>query len=390
MHSEQAAPSPYESTKPTVRIRSRRSEPVSWLATLARIHLLPATSSGARKDPNRPATRPCRWVAAASALVAITFAGCGSSSHPATTSSGPAHTTSTTASARPRPARLVYRPLFSLAAPLRDPASATLPDGHLVLIGGLDEADSSTAGIELASLHRTLHTFTLPLAQHDAQGAALGDRVYVFGGGSFSELDHILSFDPATGTVTEVGHLPHAQSDVGVAELGGTAYIVGGYDGVNWFNTILAWRPGSPVKVAGHLPVGLRYSAVTPVDGRLLVIGGSTPSAASDAIYSFDPATGAVTRIGRLRHPITHGSAATLGSTAYLIGGRGELDNEQTAAIWAIDPHTGAVTAAGRLPRALSDTGTVAVGGAIVVAGGLEPSGQTSSEVGELVPAQAG
>ncbi len=360
------------------------------MATLAGIHLLPATLSGARKDPTRPATSACRRGAAACAVAAVVLAGCGSSNHPVTTSSAAPRTTSTTASTEARPARLVYRPLFSLGVPLRDPASATLPDGHFVLIGGLDAADSSTAGIELASLHRTLHTFTLPLAQHDAQGTALGDRVYVFGGGSFAELDHILSFDPASGAVANVGQLPHAQSDVAVAELGGTAYIVGGYDGVNWFNTILSWRPGSPVKVAGRLPVGLRYSAVSAVDGRLLVIGGSTPTGASDAIYSFDPATGTVKRIGRLRNPITHGSAATLGSTAYLIGGRGDLDNEQTDAIWAIDPQTGAVTPAGRLPRALSDTGALTVGGAIVVAGGLEPSGQTSSAVGELVPAPAG
>ncbi len=35
---------------------------------------------------------------------------------------------------------------------------------------------------------------TLPLAQHDAQGALLADRMYAFGGGSTSERDHIISF----------------------------------------------------------------------------------------------------------------------------------------------------------------------------------------------------
>jgi N-acetylneuraminic acid mutarotase len=186
-----------------------------------------------------------------------------------------------------------------------------------------------------------------------------------------------------------VGQLPHAQSDVAVAELGGTAYIVGGYDGANWLNTILAWRPGSPPRVVGHLPVGLRYSAVSAVDGRLLVIGGSTPTVASNAIYSFDPATGLVKQIGRLRHPITHGSAATLGSTVYLIGGRGDLLNAQTADVWAINPQTGDVKAAGRLPQPLSDTGALTVGGAIVIAGGLDPAGGTSAAVGELTPATA-
>ena len=319
----------------------------------------------------------------------LALAGCGSSQHGSSTSTGRSQTKAEsgqhTTTALPAPVRLVYRHLFSLPAPLRDPASALISGGRFVFLGGLDAADSSTAGIELANVHGTLQTFSLPLAQHDAQGAALGGRVYVFGGGSFSELDHIVSFDPATGAVTTVGQLPRAQSDVAVAELGGTAYIVGGYDGTNWLNTILAWRPGSRVRVVGHLPVGLRYSAVSAVDGRLLVIGGSTPTVASDAIYSFDSATGAVKQIGRLRHPITHGSAATLGSSVYLIGGRGDLLNAQTAAVWAIDPQTGAVKAAGRLPQALSDTGTLTVGNVIVVAGGLDAAGGTSSAVGEFV-----
>jgi len=359
------------------------------LATLARIRLLPATHSGARPDPICPANWACRGLAAASAVALLALAGCGSSQHGSNTAT--AHSQTKAANGRRTtaapPVRLVYRHLFSLPAPLRDPASALISNGRFVFLGGLDSADTSTAGIELANAHGTLRTFTLPLAQHDAQGAALGGRVYVFGGGSFSELDHIVSFNPLTGGVTTVGQLPRAQSDVAVAELDGTAYIVGGYDGTNWLNTILAWRPGSPARVVGHLPVGLRYSAASAVDGRLLVIGGSTPTSATNAIYSFDPTTGAVKQIGRLRQPITHGSAATLSSTVYLIGGRGDLLNAQSAAVWAIDPQTGAVKAAGRLPQALSDTGALSVGGAIVVAGGLDTAGGTSSAVGELVPA---
>ena len=373
---------------------TRPAVPALDLATVARIRLVPGTDSWARMDPLRPAKRRCRGLAAVFSVALLALAGCGSNQHNSSTGTGRGQSKAAsgqhTSAAAPPPVRLVYRHLFSLSAPLRDPASALISGGRFVFLGGLDAADSSTAGIVLSNVHRTLRTFSLPLAQHDAQGAALGGRVYVFGGGSFSELDHIISFDPSTGAVTTVGQLPRAQSDVAVAELGGTAYIVGGYDGTNWLTTILAWRPGSRVRVVGHLPVGLRYSAVSAVDGRLLVIGGSTPTVASDAIYSFDPATGAVKQIGRLRDPITHASAATLGSTVYLIGGRGDLLNAQTAAVWAINPETGAIKAAGRLPQALSDTGTLTVGDAIVVAGGLDGAGGTSSAVGEFVPPAGG
>ena len=330
----------------------------------------------------------------ATLLVALAASSCGGS---ATSTSTPTHRTAASAGASQRadahaaparPATLVYRSRYQLPAPLKDPAFAGLGAARFALLGGLDSSEVSSAGIEVAGLHGVLHTATLPLAQHDAQATELGGVVYVFGGGSATELDHIVSFDPASGAVQAVGTLPHAQSDVAVTQTGGTAYVVGGYDGTNWLNTILAWRPGSPVRVAGQLPVGLRYSAATAVGGRVLVMGGSTPTSASDAIYSFDPATGQVRKLGRLPQPITHASAATLGSFAYLIGGRGNSLGSQTATVWSIDPRTGAVEVAGHLPEPLSDTASVPIGGTIVVAGGLAPT-TTVAGVGQLVPAGA-
>jgi Galactose oxidase, central domain len=349
------------------------------------------TATLARILPKQFMQRSYPGMALVSACVAVLLAvaACGGAASSSSSSSARTGRSRQHHAAGPvAPAKLAYRPLFTLSAPLRDPASAPLPGDRFVLLGGLDAADTSTAGIELASRHGTLHRYTLPLAQHDAQGAAIGGRVYVFGGGSLSELDHIISFDPGSGAVQTVGALPQAQSDVAVAQIGGTAYIVGGFDGTNWLDTILAWRPGAHVRVAGRLPIGLRYSAVSVADGRLLVSGGSTPSGASRAIYSFDPPTGQVRQIGNLPHPVTHGAAATLGSTVYLVGGRGELDNQQTALIWAIDPESGAVHAAGRLPQPLSDTGVLTVGNAIVVAGGLNQAGNAVANVGELVPAR--
>ncbi len=229
----------------------------------------------------------------AATVLAVAGAGCGGGSTRTGAGSGTApHKPSRRhhRAAAAGPVTFTYHRLFSLSAPLRDPASAVLAGTRFALLGGLDAADVSSAGIEVADPHRLLSTARLPLAQHDAQGAALNGKVYVFGGGSFSELDHIIRFDPASGTVQTVGSLPRAQSDVAVTATGGTAYIVGGYDGTNWLNTILAWRPGTPVHVAGHLPVGLRYSSASAIGGEVVIIGGSTPSGASDAIYRFDPA----------------------------------------------------------------------------------------------------
>ena len=282
--------------------------------------------------------------------------------------------------------RLVYRSLYSLPAPVRDPAYALLGRRELVLLGGLNAADVSTAGIEVADERRLLRSAALPLAQHDAQAAALNGLVYVFGGGGAIELDHIISFNAARGIVRQVGRLPHAQSDVAVAATGGIAYIVGGYDGSSWLNTILAWRPGAAAKVVGHLPVGLRYAAASAVSGQVVILGGSTPTGASTAIYRFDPRTGSVRPIGRLPRPITHATAATLGGFVYLVGGRGDDLESQTAEVLAVDPRSGAVRRAGRLPQPLSDAAVVSTGHRLVVAGGLTPAG-TQAQVGELTAA---
>ena len=282
--------------------------------------------------------------------------------------------------------RLAYRRLYSLDAAVQDPASAALGGGRFVLLGGIDAADTSTANVVVADLRGALASASLPGAQHDAQAAALAGKVYVFGGGEFSQYDHILRYDPRVNSVSAAGALPGPASDVAVAGTGGAAYVVGGFDGTNWLDTIVAYRPGSAARVVARLPVALRYAAVTPTaNGQVLIVGGSTPTGASDAIYRFDPASGTVRRIGRLAHPITHAGAAALGTTVYLVGGRGENLDSQTSSVLAIDPATGAVRHAGRLPEPLSDPGVVAVGGAIVVAGGRSLAG-TQAAVGELLP----
>jgi hypothetical protein len=276
--------------------------------------------------------------------------------------------------------------LFSLPAPVQDPATAVLGGDRFALLGGLDSADASTSAVLVADLRGTLGRGSLPGAQHDAQAATLAGEVYVFGGGQFSEYDHILRFDPASGSVSTAGTLPRAASDVGVTQLGGIAYVVGGFDGSDWLDTILAWRPRTRARTVAHLPVGLRYAAVSAVEDSIVIVGGTTPTGTSDAIYRFDPASGRVQRIGRLPQPITHAGAAALGSSVFVVGGRGESAEARSDRVWSVDPASGVVHRAGTLPAPLSDAGVLSVGAGIVVAGGRSASG-TRAAVGELVPA---
>jgi hypothetical protein len=337
-------------------------------------------------------------VVAVALTAALCTSACGASgggggqrhAHAATSShrASARHTATAAAHRSAAPVTLRYHALYTLPAPLRDPAYTVLGGGRFVMLGGLDGGDVSVTGIEVADLHRLLHTGALPGPQHDAQAALLAGKVYVFGGGFTTELDHILMYDPSGGQTSPAGTLSAPQSDVAVAQAAGTAYVVGGYDGTNYLNTIVTWRPGGRPAVVAHLPAGLRYAAVTIAGSGLYVLGGVTPAGTSDAIYRFDLATHQVRRIGTLPHPTEHGNAVTLGTTIYLVGGRGPGDTDQTSAVEAVDPVTGRVRPAGRLPKPTSDAAVMTIGQAIVVAGGQSPTG-TLAGVGELVPGGA-
>src|SRR5581483_8946498 len=171
--------------------------------------------------------------ASAAPALAVLAGGCGST-HSGSPAPGPAATPARTAStpaAKPRLASVTAASTGSLPAPLSAPAFAQLPDGRVVVLGGLDASGSSTGAILVLSGTSVSRREALPEPQHDAQAATLGSAVYVFGGGGTSELSHILRYDPRTGAVTQVGSLPTPASDVAVAGIGGTAYVVGGYDG---------------------------------------------------------------------------------------------------------------------------------------------------------------
>ena len=305
-------------------------------------------------------------------------------------SSGRVNASRVAASAH-RPARtvsvqLAERRTGALPAPVQDAAASGLDDRHALLLGGLTAADTSTSTILLAGPTGAHPVGSLPTALHDSAAVALGGSVYLFGGGTFGQLDTITRVDPTSGATADVGRLPAPSSDQAAAALGGTAYVVGGYTGTRWLDTIVAWRPGSGSRVVGHLPSALRYAAVTAAGGRIVIAGGSLENGtASAAVLEFDPATGRVVRIGRLPAVTTHAAAAALGDVAYVIGGRGAAVGTPTDRVVAVDLRTGRIRLAGRLATPRSDLAAVALGTRILLAGGRGQLG-TESGLSELVP----
>ena len=329
-------------------------------------------------------------VAAAVPVLAVGCGGSYTAAPPSVSSTRAAATTAKDAAARPLPIRrLVPVDAGTLDAAVQDAAPAPFGDGA-VLLGGLTAADTSRDVIVTVSRAGSRQVGHLPGVVHDAAAVTIGKLSYLFGGGTGpAQIDTIVRVDPRTGAAEAVGRLPSVSSDQTGAAIAGTAYIVGGYTGTRWLDTIVAWKPGGRAHVVAHLPTAVRYAAVTAVGDRLVIAGGSLESgSATDAVYTYVPTTGRVARIGRLPAPTTHAAAATFGSIAYVVGGRGAVVGTPTDRILGIDPVRRKVVVAGSLTQPLSDLMAVGTSRGILVMGGKSAGGTVASIV-ELRPGGA-
>ena len=349
----------------------------------------PLTHAGRRANRRRAVRRRLAFAilfVAAGASAAGVFAADSDHDDPAASPrSAAAHTATRPAHRATGPLRIAARAAGSLIAPVQD-ASIAAVGRRILLLGGLDSADTSTADVRAIDRGGARTIGRLPGVFHDGAAVRLGSFVYEFGGGDgIRQLDQILRIDPVTGAARKVATLPAPSSDHAAAVVDGEAFIVGGYTGARWLNTIVAWRPGRGAHVVARLPTPLRYAAVTAADGKVVVAGGSLPSGeAGRAIYVFDPRTRALDRLGSLPVPTTHAGAAALGNRVLVVGGRSADPNTPTTRIVAVDLASGRIRTAGRLSRPLSDAAVTTYGDGVVVAGGRDRA--AVAELTRLVP----
>ncbi|HTC61022.1 MAG TPA: hypothetical protein VK691_13025 [Solirubrobacteraceae bacterium] len=261
----------------------------------------------------------------------------------------------------------------------QDAAAVVTAPSKFLLIGGIDQGETSLASIVNATSSHAHTIGNLPAALHDASASFTSGAAYLFGGGVVSSFPQITKID-ADGSTQPAGELPTPTSDVASATIGDTAYIVGGYTGVTPLPTVLAWQPGRQAHLVATLPKPLRYAAVAAVARALVIAGGTSGETASRDIYRFDPSTGKLRKIGLLPEPLTHAAAAAVDGTTFVFGGRGSSTTSQTRAILAIAP-SGKVSRVGLLPVGLSDLAAVALEGHIVIIGGRDASGRVHNEI---------
>ncbi|HWE56766.1 MAG TPA: kelch repeat-containing protein [Acidimicrobiales bacterium] len=347
----------------------------------------PAAGIGARRpEAHRPGTLGTGMIRAGAAVLAaaLVTAGCSHSAHPSATGSTSTSTPGTrTARATTTTSVAAATTLAATTEPWTLPDAVSrpvvLPDGgDFVILGGLATGDTSTARVMEVdpTAGQALVVGQLGLAVHDAAGADINGRFFVFGGGSFSTVSDVQAWSGAAGGTT-VGHLPTARSDLAATTSDGTSYVVGGFDGTAIRPEILATTDGITFRTIGNLAVPVRYGAVAVAGGYLWVVGGVTGTSEgstteTDAIQRIDLQSGQTSVTGHLPQPMGHATAVVIGGQMFVLGGRSGTVPSST--IWRLSAATGTVTSAGQLPQAMSDAGAVAVGGVGYVVGG-ETSG---------------
>ena len=290
-------------------------------------------------------------------------------SPPATTTSPPAQVAATVAP-------------WTLPAP-RAAAAAGVLDGHLIVAGGIDPADTSTTDVTVLGPADGQATPATPLHErtHDAGAAVLGGRLLVVGGGTSASIDTV-QVAAGTGAGTVVGHLPSVRSDHAVATVDGTAYVVGGYDGRRLDPDVLATTDGAHFDVAARLPVPVRYPAVAAHDSVLWVFGGTTADgAATDVVQRVDTATGDASVAGHLPVALAHAAAGAVGGGGgqlVVVGGRtGDRLRDE---VWTWDPATTSAARSAALPAPTADAPLMTLDGVGYLLGGrtIDASGTVS------------
>ena len=178
--------------------------------------------------------------------------------------------------------------------------------------------------------------------------------VYVFGGGSFSEPDHILSFDPARRRGSpRWGTLPRAQSDVAVAEMADRLHRrrLRRHQLARHDPRLAARvaRSASPATCRSGCatrpppPLGRPAARDRRLDPR--------PPPATPSTASIPPPGCAADRApSRTRSPTPRGDAA--GPSVYLVGGRGDSSPPAAATVSGPSIRSRAAVHARRPPAA--------------------------------------
>jgi hypothetical protein len=214
----------------------------------------------------------------------------------------------------------VLSPHGALLHATHDAAGAVL-GGHVLVIGGGTTAPASSTQIETGS--RVAAGGSLAPARADAGAVTIGRTVYVVGGYDGSAMDpEVVATTDGRG-YHAVAALPVPVRYPALAALGSRIYVFGGL-GSNGKPTA-AVQVVDPARrtarVVGRLPVPLSGAAAGILGGTIYLAGGLKASGLTGAIYAFEPHGASFLRAGSLRVGTAYAGAAVTRGRFWIVGG---------------------------------------------------------------------
>jgi hypothetical protein len=292
-------------------------------------------------------------------------------------------TSNSTTTTRPRVTTTTASPVTLTAAKTPRPLPAPHYDapavdlgGKELIMGGLDRNRSSKTAVWSFDPATGMTTTAGVLARsaHGSAAAAIGGKVFVFGGSiatkAFAEIQE---FDPATRTSKVVGRLPSARTDfTAVTDPSGPmTYLVGGWDGKQPATQILSTLDGTTFQPVAALPEPVVDPAVVLAGSTIWVFGGSWNDVASASIQKIDIVGGNAQVVGKMSSPISNAMAFAIDGSVFLAGGK--VDATRSSDVSHFDPATSTLTPVAKLPAGLSDSSVSVSGATAYLFGGLTP-----------------
>ena len=257
--------------------------------------------------------------------------------------------------------------------------------GNLLIAGGLTRGRASTGAVTTVDPATGRARLVGRLAEpvHDAGGAVVNGRPFVFGGGSAASTAAIQAI-AVHGAAAMSGRLPDARSDLAGVTIGDIAYLVGGHGGAGSNATVLSTRDGIHLRIEATLPVPVRYPAVVAVGQRIWVFGGLTPAGITDVIQQVNVRTGRARVVGHMPRPLVAATGFRLAGRIYLAGGQVPVTRRPTGTagpvsarpasrtVLSYDAGDGAFSIAGRLPVPVAHAAAAVIGGTAYLVGGVD------------------
>jgi len=217
----------------------------------------------------------------------------------------------------------------SLAGPLHDAAATVLNGKVLVFGGGTETSTDQVQSLPASASPSTPATATvvghLPAVRSDLSAVTVDSRAYVLGGYDGTNPDPAVLATADGRSFSQIAELGVPARYMAVAALGNRIYAFGGETGAGApTEAVQEVDPAKgTVRQIGRLPQPVSHAAAVSLGGSIYVLGGEGAEGATAKSWRFDPGSGKFTAATPLPHPIAGGAVAGAGKSAYLIGGTG-------------------------------------------------------------------